>query len=133
MEGGIDTRPAPRGIAVGSWLTVPLVLTSGLAYLLTWSGCSGDGSFDALGLGSSRSAYCRALNAPAGPATLGAVALTLVLFALPTVVCIAVTFAARRRASSWPLKVASGVCGALLVTSLALLAFANATFVGGFP
>ena len=133
MGGRSDTQTVPRGILIGSWLTVAVVLASGLAYLLTWNGCSGDGSFDALGPGSRRSAYCRALNAPAAPTTLGAVALTLVLFALPTVVWIAVAFAARRRGSFRPFKVAVGLCGALLVASLAMLAFADASFVGGFP
>jgi hypothetical protein len=134
----VSTAEEARGDALGwldisTWSAAAVALISGCSYWFTRSACSGDGSFDALGSGSRRSAYCRALNLPAAPASVGAVCLTLVLFALPTAVWIGFTVAARRRKSVALFKFAAGACGALVAASLAMIAFAHATFVGGFP
>ena len=124
MSAADDARDAPGRLEIGTWLTLAVALVSGCSYWFTRSACSGDGSFDALGSGSRRSAYCRALNLPAAPTSLGTVCLTLALFALPTVLWIGFTVAAqRRRKGVASFQFVTGACGALVAASLAMIAF----------
>jgi len=115
--------------AAGGIATALVAVASATAYLLTRGACGGDGSFDALtDPGSRRSAYCVALHLPGSPAGAGSLALTVALFALPLLICVALTLALLQRSPSRASVTAGGL---LLAASFVMVAFASADYVGG--
>jgi hypothetical protein len=118
-----DTRDDPWEQA-GGWVAVIAVtlLTSAIAFLVTDARCG------ALGVALSRSAYCRALNAPGIASTPLGIGLEFALFGLPSVVAVVAAFRwiVTRRHHSF--TAVSAYCATNLALSFVLLAAAHAQY-----
>jgi hypothetical protein len=118
-----EIRDDPWELALG-WVAVIAVtlLTSAIAFLVTGARCG------AIGVALSRSAYCRAVNAPALAPTPIGIALEFVVFGLPSVVAATAAFrwvVTRRRPY---LTAVSVYCAANVALSLVLLGLAHGQY-----
>jgi hypothetical protein len=132
MNADASTQARSRGslLSGGAALTIGVLILSALTFGLANHRCSDDGSFDAFGPASSRSAYCKAVQFPRFPTSALSLLLDAILFVVPTLLVLLGTRAALRASSSRPLRRAGFLGGALVLVSLLLLPLASVRYLG---
>ena len=108
-------------------LVVCTAMGSFLALLVTNARC---GAIDTFAVDRNRSAYCKALGLPSVPTSLSAALLTFGVFGAPTIIALVGASRSSRLERRLPLDRIAMCCGAPVVLSFALVAFAYVRSVG---